>query len=341
MTFALPRRAPGRPTAKAQAKYEQQVEDFCAGILELRSGLEFQVGSRGWGYVCESHGLINKDDIDLGQTLINDCRKFGALPLDICLVDEGRAFDNLERIDDTTPEEEAERIVGYVHEAHENYWPTSFWDNQKFYVQALVEKSTLKSLFAPVCEEFHVPIATASGWSDINMRADMMRRFAKREADGKQPVLLYGGDHDPGGLQIWNFLRSNMAELENAVGWSPENLIIDRFGLNFDFIEKNKLTWIDNLITGSKGKCKGVCLSNPNHDDHYKPYVQNYLRQFGARKVEGEALVKVPAAGRELCLQAILKYVPAGAPTAYEEFLVAVREKVRLVVLRLLAEGEI
>ena len=59
---------------------------------------------------------------------------------------------------------------------------------------------------------------------------------------GRQCVLLYCGDHDPGGLQISGLIRSNLADLSGAVGWSPERLTIDRFGLNHDFIEEQGLT---------------------------------------------------------------------------------------------------
>ena len=204
-------------------------------------------------------------------------------------MDEGRAFDHVEVIDVETPEEQAKWIVDYIHRAHLGYRPFSSWDDQEFYVQMVVEKATLKSLFDPVCAEFHVPLATAGGWSDLSMRADMMRRFSAHENAGKQCVLLYCGDHDPGGLRISDCLRTNMEELADAIEWSPANLIIDRFGLNFDFIEANKLVWIENLITGNKGQWRGVCLSDPKHPDHKKEYVQSYLAKYGAPKVEGEA----------------------------------------------------
>ncbi len=129
----------------------------------------------------------------------------------------------------------------------------------------LVEKIDLKSLFAPVVEEFRIPIANSGGWSDLHVRAKMMRRFAHWEARGKQCVLLYCGDFDPGGLQISGFLRKNFADLADAVGWHPDNLIIDRFGLNYDFIQEHNLTWIDNLETGS-----GQRLDDQNHPDHDK-----------------------------------------------------------------------
>jgi hypothetical protein len=114
----------------------------------------------------------------------------------------------------------------------------------------------------------------------------MMRRFAAWEAKGKQCVLLYCGDHDPGGLRISEFIHSNFADLTGAVGWSPEHLIIERFGLDYDFIVAQALVWIENLETGS-GKFP---LNDPRHPDHFKPYVQSYLRQFGARKCEANAL---------------------------------------------------
>ena len=166
----------------------------------------------------------------------------------------------------------------------------SFWDDQDYYLQMLVEKIDLRSLFSRICDSYHVPLANSGGWADINGRAAMMRRFAEWEARGKRCVLLYCGDHDPGGLNISGFLRSNLADLSGAVGWSPDNLIIDRFGLNFDFIEAQGLTWIDNLETGAGGR-----LDDPRHPDHDKAYVQDYLRRFGVRKVEANALVARPA----------------------------------------------
>jgi hypothetical protein len=111
----------------------------------------------------------------------------------------------------------------------------------------------LKSLFSRVCRELYVPIADAGGWSDLNLRAELIERFARWDNAGKRCVLLYCGDHDPGGLNISNTLRSNLQDLAGAVGWSPANLVIDRFGLNADFIEAQGLTWIDNLAT-AQGK---------------------------------------------------------------------------------------
>ena len=49
----------------------------------------------------------------------------------------------------------------------------------------------------------------------------------------------------------------------------------------------------------------GIDLADPHHRDHKKPYVQDWLRDIGPRKVEANALVTAPDAGRELCFRAI------------------------------------
>jgi hypothetical protein len=294
--------------------------------------LDFKVSSRGWCYILEDHGLV-KGDFDAAQKLINECRKDGNLPLDIVVDDGAREFNNLESIDENDPEGEAEWLVNYVQKAHANYLPFSFWNFQDYYIEMLVEKIDLKSLLAPVCSEFHVPLANARGWSDLNSRAAMMTRFAHWEAEGKRCVLLYFGDFDPAGLHISDCLRSNLADLANAVGWHPGDLIIDRFGLNHDFIVENNLTWIDNLETGSRKR-----LDDPRHPDHRKDYVQDYLKKYGVRKVEANALVVRPEAGRDLCRQTILKYVNCDAINNFNEALAEQQDIVAAEVKRLLGE---
>ena len=330
--ITFPKRRRGRPTAPAEARYQEELDAFCAAILEINSTLDFKVSSRGWCYLLEEHGL-GKGDFDAVQKLINDCRKSGDLPLDIFAVDEGRKADHIEFIDADDPEAEAEAIVDHVEDAYLNYHPFSFWEDKVFYLEMMVEKIDLKTLFGPICSHFKIPLANAKGWSDINGRAAMMARFERWEHRGKQCVLLYCGDHDPGGLNISEFLGSNLADLSDAVEWDPVNLIIDRFGLNFDFIEENNLTWIENLETSS-----GDRLDSPRHPDHYKPYVQSYLEQYGAKKVEANALVVRSEAGRELCRQAILKYVNDDAPQGYQDRLGSHQDDVRDEVHRLLEE---
>ena len=194
------------------------------------------------------------------------------------------------------------------------YRPMSFWKANPTTCNCFVEKIDLKSLFAGICAEFCIPLANTKGWNEINSRAELMRRFRLWEMWGKQSVLLYCGDFDPAGLLISDKLRDNLAELSRAVGWLPDALIIDRFGLNLDFIEAQGLTWIDGLWTGS-----GKNLADPKHPDHDKAYVQDYLQNYGPRKVEANAMVIRPEESRALLRQTILQYVSDTAPLAYQQ----------------------
>jgi hypothetical protein len=221
---ALPKRPRGRPSAAAEVKWREQVAAFCKLIREIRSTMDFSVGSRGWCYILERHGL-RKGDFDAAEKLINDCRKSGGLPLDICAEDPSRETIGIEHLDTASIEDEVESWIIHLRDhAHEQYTPISFWDDLDVYVETAVEKLDLRNLFAPVCEEFHVPNTNLKGWSDLNSRAAMMRRFAEHEAQGRRCVLLLCGDHDPGGLHITDKMRKNLEDLSGAVGWTPENL---------------------------------------------------------------------------------------------------------------------
>jgi len=334
MSEVLPRRPRGRIPAAQEATYQARLEDFCRLITDIQETLDFKVLSRGWCYILEDRIGLRKGDFDKAQDLINDCGKSGKLPLDICADDETRATLHFPYCDDETPLEYAQGIIDRIGSAHLHYVPFSVWDDVGVYVEMFVEKVDLRNLFEPVCREFQVPLTNAKGWSDINSRADMMLRFSQWEAKGKRCMLLLCGDHDPGGLAISGFMRSNLADLTAATGYDPANLVISRFGLNLDFIEGNRLSWIENLETSS-----GRRLDDPRHPDHKRAYVQNYITQFGVRKVEANALVVRPEAGRELCRQTILQYVPADAAQRHREKLRSARTEVRDHVRRLLGEA--
>jgi len=91
---------------------------------------------------------------------------------------------------------------------------------------------------------------------------------------------------------------------------------IHRFGLNKPFIDDNDLTWVDNLETGSDND---TSLADPSHSDHNKDYVQNWLDEIGVRKVEANALVTDPEAGRALLRDTVERYLTDDAEQRYEE----------------------
>jgi hypothetical protein len=112
-----------------------------------------------------------------------------------------------------------------------------------------------------------------------------------------------------------------------------EDLVIDRFGLNYDFTEANQLSWIVNLETSS-----GESLWDPAHPECSPLYVRNYVEKYGVRKVEANALGVAPEAGRLLCRKAIERYLPDDYATDYQQKLQSARAAVQAEIQRLLAE---
>lgn len=305
------------------------LREFAQQLKELQTTIDFKVSSRGWCYMLENLGAITKAQFNRVQSIINECRKRGYLPVRFVAEEEARSFSCVEEPDaeQDRPADYIRRWVRALTNCHRNI-DILFWKGQEYFIQLLVEKIDLKTLFQPICEQYHIPIATSKGWSSILQRAEIMERFSLAEAHGMKPILLYCGDLDPVGEQISDLLMKNLAELSDAVGWRPDNLVIDRFGLNLDFVKQAGLSWIDNLETGS-----GKDLGSPHHPDHYKPFVQEYIKRVGRRKCEANALVIKPDMGRDLCRQAVVKYLGVDALDRFKRREDFIRSRVKTALL--------
>jgi hypothetical protein len=284
---------------------DNKLREFAHELQRMSQSIGFKVSARGWCYLLEQARMINKNGFDKAENLINDCRKKGFLPVDFVAEEDARAFSGVKNKTDGTIKSVLQWMCSNGLTGHRYYVP-DWWDGEDYYVQMLVEKIDLKTLFEPVASEYHIPIANTKGWSSILQRAEYARRFKEAEARGLTCVVLYCGDHDPDGLRISDTIRKNLEQLaeiewdDGTEGYDPANLKIVRFGLNYDFITQQGYTWIDNLITGS-----GKNLASPGHPNFNLKYVQEYLRRIGARKCEANAIVTTPGAARELVRDAI------------------------------------
>jgi len=314
-------------TLPTRSNRKAGLQTFANQLEALVREIGMKLSSRGWAYQLEGFNLITKDKFDVVENIINECRKKGYLPVDFTAEEEARKFAGIEIPEtDTIPEYLKSFISATLNSAE--YYTPEWWDGEEYYIQMLVEKIDVKNLFYPTAHKYHIPIATSKGWSSIIQRAEYSKRFKKAEDLGLKCVLLYCGDHDPDGLRISNTIRKNLHDIENVYwndgtrGYDPTNLIIDRFGLNYNFIIENKLTWIDNLITGT-----GKNLASPTHRNYNLPYVQNYLGNYGARKCEANALIKEKIAGKQLCIDSIEKYLRKDALDRFKKKRQAIRDE--------------
>jgi len=312
-------------------KRDHLLWEFSKRLKEIQEHVPFPNFFTGWCYQLEGFRIISKADFDKVESAINECRSVGYLPIDFTAEEEGRKFHGVETPTELTPAETISSYARYMGMCERTYTPDWWKDNrfdevvhEEYYIQMLVEKIDLVSLFKPITDQFKIPIATSKGWSSMLQRAEYARRFKEAEDRGLRCVLLYCGDFDPDGLRISERILKNLRDLQYIVwyddqeGYNPENLIVDRFGLNYQFIIDNGLTWIDSkevppvgipkLITGS-----GKNLADPRHKNHHMEYIQSYISSYGIRKCEANALVIRPEQSQALCKKAIEKYLGTDA----------------------------
>lgn len=311
--MSLPKLELPRGRGRVREKFLVQ---FAKGILKVNQLATQRMTSRGWCYFLEGFNLVAKGDFDRIQKVFNECRKKGYIPIDLVAEDLKRAYIGIEIPEKETPEGCLRQWLVGAQTAEEYYTP-DWWEGESFYIQMMVEKIDLVNMFQPVCAEYHIPIVNAGGWYDISERASAAKRFKEAEEKGLTPVILYCGDLDPYGQAISDFLLKNFWEIAGGTDWMPTDLVVDRFGLNYDFVVANNLTWIDNLESSS-----GRDMSLLNNR-----IVRNYIAQIGKRKCEANALMRADAreAGLRLCRDAIEKYLGKDALGRFE----VKRERIR------------
>jgi len=300
--------------------YEQRLESFANEVLHIESQKTSRIkySSRGWCYLLEGLGKIDKGEFPACQKAINDSRKLGFLPIDFVAEDQDqtRHFKGIHvasepHVQLSELKEDVETMLRDLPSK-----TTDYWTGEQYYVMMCVEKGDLINLFKPVCDQYHVPIVSSKGWAPILLRGHIANLCERAEGNGLTPVLLLFYDHDPAGLKITRTFKKNLSDCEGGTGWSPEDLTIERFGLDADDIERYGLMWIENLKTSS-GRTS---------------YDYQYIETYGHRKCEANALFKnddTLKAGEQICRKAIEQFYGADALERFRKKEEASREKLK------------
>lgn len=283
--------------------------------MSLETGYKF--GPRGWAYYAEGLGLITKGEFDRFEKLLTDMRKDGELDPDVIEPDASRTATEVDDFDadSDTPEEHAQFAVDEIGERLNQwariYHETGYWNDLDYYVEMIVEKKDLVQIFRKTADRYKIRITNGKGDTDIHTRLAILKRFRDHTYEGRRCVLLAVGDHDPKGLHIVDGLHRNIMSCCTIKGldWDAPDFDVVPIGLTEGQIDDLGLMKINNLETGA-----GRDLSDPRHPDHHKPYVQDYIAQFGMWKCEANALVGHPARARNLLESAINRFIPPGHP---------------------------
>jgi hypothetical protein len=286
-------------------------------IENLSNETGYKFGPRGWAYYAEGLGLITKGEFDRFEKLLTDMRKDGELDPDVIEPDASRVATNVSDFNASTssPEDYARWAVDDIGEQlkqwaaiHHEY---GFWDDLDYYVEMIVEKKDLVQIFRSTADHYNVRITNGKGDTDIHTRLAMLKRFRDHTEAGRRCVLLAIGDCDPKGRHIVEGLKRTFMSCVNIKGldWDEPDFDVVDIGLTPAQVGELGLMRIENLETGG-----GRDLSDTSHPDHFKPYVQDYIREVGVWKCEANALVGHPARARALLESSINEFIPASHP---------------------------
>ncbi len=86
------------------------------------------------------------------------------------------------------------------------------WEGQEYYVELFTEKDALSSVLHPITKKWHIYFNVNRGYSSATAMYDVRERYTREIEDGKKPVLLYLGDHDPSGLDMIRDITDRLEE---------------------------------------------------------------------------------------------------------------------------------
>jgi hypothetical protein len=155
------------------------------------------------------------------SSVISDARKAGMIDWGMIL-DRGRVV--VSNSHWKTPKEILESAA------------TSFaidkWLTQPNFVYVMVEKQALEGVLQPVCSALDVPFLANKGYCSDSTMYRVGKRIEHARMRGKEPVVIYLGDHDPSGIDM---TRDVTERLEMYSG-GPVDVL--RVALNMDQIRR-------------------------------------------------------------------------------------------------------
>lgn len=90
------------------------------------------------------------------------------------------------------------------------------WEGQENYVELWVEKQALAGVLEPLANRYHATLMVNKGYSSASAMFESSQRFI-RNADSRNAVLLYLGDHDPSGEDMVRDIGDRLNEFSAAV----------------------------------------------------------------------------------------------------------------------------
>lgn len=106
------------------------------------------------------------------------------------------------------------------------------WALQDCHLEVWCEKDALSGIIEPVCNRMHVRYLANRGYLSATAMYDAAKRFQSAADDGREPVLIHLGDHDPSGLDMTRDIAARLDVMTHETG-----ITIERIALNRDQVD--------------------------------------------------------------------------------------------------------
>jgi hypothetical protein len=104
------------------------------------------------------------------------------------------------------------------------------WEDQPFFVEVWIEKDALAGFLSPLCKDLGVGLVVSRGYTSYTFKQEAIQRFKRIVEQDREPVLLYLGDLDPSGFDIYRCLETEIEDAQvERIGLHPDD--VNQFGL--------------------------------------------------------------------------------------------------------------
>lgn len=171
----------------------QAVIDQAIEIIEDYQQQGFTLTLRQLYYQFVSKDLIPNKDKEYKRlgSIITDARMTGQIGWD-AIEDRGRGKKGW------LIEEDIDQILWELPGAY----AADFWASQDRYIEVWVEKDALSSVVQKACGPFRVGYMACKGYLSASEAYRAGKRMEQARDNGKEPLVIHLGDHDPSGIDM-------------------------------------------------------------------------------------------------------------------------------------------
>lgn len=125
------------------------------------------------------------------------------------------------------------------------------WERQENYVEVWVEKEALAGVVEQAARRLDVPHFACRGYVSQSEMWSAGQRLKEKAEEGKHPVIIHLGDHDPSGIDMTRdnedrlamFMTDGLSDGDNEdmkamISDVKESFTVDRIALNMDQIQQ-------------------------------------------------------------------------------------------------------